>query len=133
MNRNRGVTLMEVLIFSAVIAVVSAMTMRAVGQGRVMRGNARDRITMAALAQGELDRARLTPPGPGVTQRTDPAWPVGVVAETTVMEGPEGTTAIDVRVWWKSAEGKPSVRLSTLAAPGQAADAATTSPAGGLP
>jgi len=121
----RGVTLMEVLVFTAVLAIVAGFSMRAIGHGRMIRANARDRITMAAIAQSELDRARLERPAMGMAQRTDAAWPSGTTATTTVSPGPDGTLALEVVVERESYEGKAPVRLATLMPSASAAIPAT--------
>lgn len=114
-RRSRGITLLECLVFMAVIAIVSSFAMRAIGQGRMMRANAAGRLAMMAIAQSELDRLRLEAPEAGTAERTDPAWPAGTHLETIVSPGPRGTLAIEVVVTRESYEGKPTVRLATLA------------------
>lgn len=126
-KRNWGVTLLECLVFSAVMAIVSGFAMRAIGQGRMIRSNARDRLTMLAIAQSELDRARMEANAPGVTERSEENWPSGTVAKTTVASGPGRTRQIFVSVTRESFEGKPEVRLATLIASSPAMSTPSTS------
>ena len=118
-KRISGVTLLECLVFSAVMAIVAGFAMRAIGQGRMIRANAKDRLTMLAIAQSELDRARMAANAPGVTERSEENWLSRTMAKTTVEAGPDGTRKLSVSVTRESFEGKPEVRLATLIAPPQ--------------
>lgn len=60
-NRRRGVTLIEVLAVSALLAIMSVCVMRTLGEGRELRARAADRSEMAMIAQSVLDQARLDP------------------------------------------------------------------------
>jgi type II secretory pathway pseudopilin PulG len=116
-RHRRGMTLLEMLIFVSVFTLLAVATMRCIGDGRVLRANARDRSLMAAIAQSELERARTMPASElagGRTERRDPTWPTGTAAVMEVTPRPEGTWLVDVTVGREGIEGKPSVRLTTI-------------------
>lgn len=116
-GKSRGVTLVECLIFCTLWAILAVATMRVLGDGRVLRGNARDRSTMALIAQSELDRVRALPPQElkaGTTGRTDATWPSDTAATVSLTRRDDGTWLVDVRVARQSVEGKPEVRLTTI-------------------
>jgi type II secretory pathway component PulJ len=116
-RRNRGVTLLEALVFSALWAVLAVVTMRALAEGRELRGDARDRTRMALIAQGELERVRALPAADlreGVTERADPGWPRDVRSAVELLRRPDGTWQVDVRMTRESDTGKAPVRLTTV-------------------
>jgi len=116
-NKRHGITLLELLIFLAVWAIVAVATMRVLGDSRVLRSNARDRSVMALLAQGELERIRLLPPAElaeGEQTVSRPDWPSGVSATVRIDRRDDGTWLVDVSMARESFEGKPSVRLTTI-------------------
>jgi len=112
----RGVTLVEVLVFTAIITLVSGFAMRAVSVGRMTRANARDRLIMLGLVQSELDRLRLNPAllKPGQHERSDPSWPPLSKMSTSIVARPDGLLEVEVRMTSKAIEGKAPVRLATL-------------------
>jgi prepilin-type N-terminal cleavage/methylation domain-containing protein len=57
----RGLTLLEVLAASALLAIMSICVMRTLGEGRELRARAADRSEMAMVAQSVLDQVRLDP------------------------------------------------------------------------
>ena len=112
-----GVTLIEPLVFVALFAIVSAFTMQALGNSRMLRSNARDRLTMTLIAQSELERIRSLPAAElaeGEDVRSDPQWPSGVAAIVRLAEMDGGHWAVDVEVSRESLEGKPTIRLATI-------------------
>ena len=114
---NRGLTLIEMLLFAALMTMVAGFTLRAIQDARIYRGNARDRNRMALIAQEELDRARALPAvelTEGVTELVRPDWPIGVAAQLEIHPREDGAWLIDVRVTRESIEGKPPVRLATI-------------------
>ena len=114
----RGVTLIELLIFSVVMMTVSAFVMRALGQGRMVRANARDRLTMLTIAQGELDQLRLSAHALRASQKiySNPSWPSETSATLTIKPGPARTWDVQIEMTRQSVGGKPKVRLATLVA-----------------
>jgi len=110
-------TLLELLIFASAFTLLAVATMRCIGDGRVLRANARDRSLMTAIAQSELERARTMPAGElagGRTERRDPTWPTGTAAVTEVTPRPDGTWLVDVTVSREGVEARPTVRLTTI-------------------
>ncbi len=117
----RAMTLLEVMIFSSILALTAVSTLRVMGDARVVRGNARDRSTMALIAQSEIERVRSLPADrlvAGSQAKRDPSWPEGVAATLTTTPRPDGTWLVDVRVARESLEGKAPVRLTTVVAGG---------------
>jgi hypothetical protein len=113
----RGVTLLEVMIYTAVWTALAVATMRVIGDGRTLRSNARDRGAMVLIAQNELERARTLPSDKlttGSTERTSADWPSGVKARVELSPRADGAWLVDVVVTRESVEGKPSVRLATV-------------------
>ncbi len=110
-------TLIEVMIFCSVFALAAVSTLRVMGDSRVVRSNARDRSTMALIAQSEIERVRSLPAAgltAGTLPRRDPSWPDGVQMTLTTTPRGDGTWLVDVRVARESLEGKPGVRLTTI-------------------
>lgn len=130
LNR-RGLTLVELLIFTAIITIVSGFAMRAIIVGRMTRANARDRLIMLGIVQSELDRLRVNAASirPGRSERTDPSWPPASKMASIITARPDGLLQVEVEMTSKAIEGKPRVRLATLvnAAAGNAP--AATAPA----
>jgi type II secretory pathway pseudopilin PulG len=113
----RALTLLEMMIFVSVFSLLAVATMRCIGDGRLLRGNARDRSVMTAIAQSELERVRTMPAGDlngGRVERRDPSWPSGTVAAVELTPRPDGTWLVDVTVTRDGVEGRPSVRLATI-------------------
>ncbi|MBI5155491.1 hypothetical protein HZA57_09665 [Candidatus Poribacteria bacterium] len=113
----RSVTLMEMIIVCALWAMLCVGTMRVIGDARMLRSNARDRTTMALIAQGELDRIRQLPASElkaGTEPRLDDSWPASVHALVTLEERADGLWLLDVWVGRDSTEGKAPVRLATI-------------------
>jgi len=110
-------TLLETLIFVAVVAIVACFTMRIVADARLMRVNARDRAAMALIAQSEIERVRQLPAAQlaeGSSKRADRLWPEGVAATVSLKALEGGLWQIDAHVEGESAEGKPAVHLTTI-------------------
>lgn len=117
----RGVTLLEMLIFVAVFALIAVSTLRVVGDARVIRSNARDRAVMVLIAQTELERLRAAPPAQrmeGTELKHSPEWPEGTQVRVETTRHDSGMWMLDVKVNRESIEGKPSVRLTTLVSGG---------------
>ena len=117
MKRKRGVTLLEVLIAATLLTVVALFTMRALGQSRILRGNARAQETMLLLAQEELERLRATPAGElaeGTTTHRGTGWPEKMASTVTLDQRDDGTWLIDVTVDRPAIEGLSPVRLTTI-------------------
>ncbi|MBX7247152.1 MAG: prepilin-type N-terminal cleavage/methylation domain-containing protein [Candidatus Sumerlaeaceae bacterium] len=116
-NKARGLTLLELMIVSAVFTLLAVVTMRSLGESRMLRGRARDRSAMVLIAQEQIDRIRQIPPADlkaGEDVRTSEAWPPGVEATVRLEPGPDKLWKIDVTVRQKSSEGKAEVQLATL-------------------
>ncbi len=115
--RTRGFTLLECMIVAMLGAILAVTTLRVLGDARQVRGNARDRLMLASLAQGELDRLR-TLPAAEVRETTEtltkPDWPEGVALQVITRPYSAETWQIDIVAARQSIEGKPAVRLSTL-------------------
>lgn len=113
----RGVTLLECLIYSALLSVLSVWTMRIIGESRVLRANARDRAAMTLIAQSELERLRTVSASElqeGKNEFHREEWLDGVNASVELVPREDGGWLIDVRVSRESIEGKPRVRLTTI-------------------
>lgn len=122
--RRRGMTLIETLIYVAVLTMTVVATLRVIGDSRVMRANARDRAIMTLIAHDELERWRATPVSQ-LTEGTMPAqdnhqpagdktWPAGTSATVSLKKMEGESWEIDVRVQREGPEGKPDVRLTTI-------------------
>jgi Tfp pilus assembly protein PilV len=121
-KRAAGVTLLELLLYVVVWAMIAVCTMRVLGDSRMTRANARDRAVMTLIAHGELERVRALPAASleeGRLRRSEPAWPSGVTADVEMTRRDDGTWLVDVRVERASVEGKPKVRLTTIRAGAQ--------------
>ncbi|MCX7718336.1 MAG: hypothetical protein N2111_08035 [Candidatus Sumerlaeaceae bacterium] len=117
LGSRRAMTLLELMIFLGVFSLLAVATMRCIGDGRLLRANARDRSVMTAIALSELERARTMPSSNlngGRVERSDPSWPSGTVAAVELAPRPDGTWLLDVTVTRDGAEGRPSVRLTTI-------------------
>ena len=117
LNKRRGLTLLETLMYVAILAITIAFTLRAVGEARMIRGNARDRAALVLIAQSELERWRIAPAAQlseGAMRIENPSWPSGASATVSLRKTANGLWEIDVRVRRKGPEGKPEVRLTTI-------------------
>ncbi|MBI1290665.1 hypothetical protein GC173_05415 [bacterium] len=90
MNRHRrGLTLLECLVYTALISLLTVFTMEAMGRARLLQGNAHDRLALATRAQEELDKLQSTRPAvPSDPVRTENPWGPRTYLETTVADGP---------------------------------------------
>lgn len=116
-KRHGGFTLLECLIYCALMSLLAVGTMRAIGDARMIRSNARDRTPLAIIAQSELERLRSEPPGArkaGTEKLTKPEWPRGTRVEVQTTELTSGTWTVEVRAARESIEGKPTVRLASV-------------------
>lgn len=117
MNSRRGMTLLEAIVAATLFAMISVFTMRALGQSRVLRGNARAQQEILMIAQQELERVRAIPAAnlqAGSNSQSDPAWPDKVSSRVTIKPMDDGTWMIDVVVERAALEGMPPVRLTTI-------------------
>jgi prepilin-type N-terminal cleavage/methylation domain-containing protein len=113
----RGVTLLELMVCVMLMSMLAVVTMRALGEARILRGNARDRAVMALIAQSEMERVRSLKASEltaGVQIRSDPAWPSDTTAHVELTPRDDGTWLLAVRVGRKSSEGKAPVSLTTI-------------------
>lgn len=116
-GNSRGVTLLELLVYSAIWGMLAVATMRVLGDSRMLRSNGRDRSAMALIAQSEIERVRAMPAEDlteGSRPRADSTWPSDVAATVTLARRDDSTWLVDVRVGRDSVEGKPEVRLATV-------------------
>lgn len=114
---SRGLTLLELLVCSFVVALIAVSTMRALGDGRVMRERAKHRAELALLAQSELDRLRSLPmaklaEGQQAVHRE--AWPQTVSAVETVRKRGDGFLEISVGMTRKSPGGDFKAALVSI-------------------
>lgn len=124
MKSRRGMTLMELLIVCCGMMLLTVGTMRGLGEARLFRSAARDRSAMALVAQSELERLRtLKAPQikAGVSRlEKHPEWPGDLEVTCELKKRDEATWLALVRVERRSLEGKPTVELATILAPGGA-------------
>ncbi len=119
MNRRtaKGVTLLEAIIAFTLLTVIALFTMRAVGQGRIVRGNARAQHELLLLAQEELERVRAIPATElqaGEAEHQDSSWPSTVTSKVLLEKQAGGTWLVDVTLFRETIEGLPPVRLTTI-------------------
>lgn len=119
-TRRRGFTLLEVIIYAALLAMVSVATLGCLAQARLARARARDRASLLAVALGAVERTKAAaaagrPPVEGVSEpAAEPWWPAETSVTLTAARRPDGLTAIDVTAVRTTPEGAPPVRLATL-------------------
>lgn len=117
MRKQRGVTLLEMMIAGSLLLMVALFTMRTLGQARILRGNAAMQHTMLLLAQEELDRLRMlsvSDMAAGIEEIRHDNWPEKVKATVTIAEREDGTWLLDVVVGRPTIEGLQPVRLTTI-------------------
>jgi type II secretory pathway pseudopilin PulG len=111
MNR-RAITLVEVLIYVAILPAVTLSTMAALSRGRLLMGVARERQNLTLIAQEELDRIRLLPPSElsdGVTFQAD-----GDVVTTTTLSRVGPHWEVQVEASRHTIDGLQPMYLATL-------------------
>lgn len=124
MNRRnrRGVSLLEFMVISSLMAILVVATMRTLGNARFLRGVARDRGEMLTLAQNELDGLRQLSGGEfeeGIKTFTDESLGKSDTVTVSLTKRDDGHWAADVSVERIGPDGVPVVRLSTICRGGE--------------
>jgi len=113
----RGFTLLECLIVIMMGSLLAVGTLRVIGDARMVRSNARDRLMLATLTQSELDKLRAERPTlqHGTRDlRNLEGYPEDVELRIAVEPHTSGTLYVEMLATRRSIEGKPTVRLTTL-------------------
>lgn len=115
-RKNRGVTLVECMVFIAIWGSVCASTLWLVKETSLSRARLRQAAELAVIAQSELERARAMPGttlAEGSSDRHEPDWPAGTSATLTLARHSDRTWLVNVEVSRTTARGVKPVRLST--------------------
>lgn len=113
----RGITILELLLAAAVMAMIAVCTLAALADGRALRERAHHHAEMAIWAQGELERLRVTPLAKltaGETAVHRNGWPAAVSAVETVRKRPDGFTELGVQLRRKNPGADILVDLVTI-------------------
>lgn len=116
-RQTRGISLVEVIFFVAIMTTVAVFTMRSLGQARAVRARAADRAQMALAAQTELDRVRRIPApelNDGSTTQSLPQLGEASQMVTSLARRDDGNWGVEVSVMLDTIEGNAPVQLSTI-------------------
>ena len=116
-RRNSGITLLELLAYSALFILAATATMRALAESRELQGRARDKVDLLLITQTEMDRLRHMPVGEleeGKVVYTKDLWPAGTQLAVEIKKHDDATWLVDLQATRESVEGKPSARLTTI-------------------
>lgn len=113
---SRGITLLECLIYCAVLVTVAAFSMRALGEARLVRDRGAERNRLAIIAQEQLDQLRLQASEleAGTETLTSEDWPSATTVTTTVTARTEDLFDLEVIVTRETLDGPLTVQLATL-------------------
>lgn len=117
-HRGRGLSLIEVLITTLLLAIVTVATLRVIGESRIVRSAAAIRTELTVMAQSALNKARLAPVEELSIGESPiefpPESPPGMTGVLMVKELDSGHLEIDVRIQRDTQNGAPPVRLTTI-------------------
>ena len=118
-RNSKGVTLLECLIYCAILTALALLTMRALGEAALVRGRGTERGRLILIAQEQLDEARRLPAADLVeaeeTLRSD-KWGPSLTTTRRFTQREDGNWVIDIIVARETGEGIPAVHLSTIRA-----------------
>lgn len=116
-SSQRGVTLVEAMVFVSIWASVAGTTLYAIQQAAMTRGQAQQAAELALIAQSELEHARAIPAGElraGTTDISNPTWPAGTSCTLTLAPHSAKTWQVNVEVGRTTARTLKPVRLATF-------------------